>query len=676
MYTSNLKRRLSFGKPAVVMLIVLATMAFSACDVVTNSGGDQAVVANALSVNANRTGVKQTVIIDQTGLEDIELDPFGDYVLGRSFPVTNWRPICDPSGVGPFMGTLDGAGYTITVQNYGAVTDYVGIFAAIGNGTTYPYFPVISNLTVEIAPMAVQTTSHYVGGLVGSVNAAQLNTITVTGNLNVDLQNPGPDPETYNVGGVAGSATLGQFTNDTIRASVSARSSSPIATVINVGGIAGLAQSSTFSNARIDGEYTGNYAGPAPAPVWKIVKVEEGYRAQSAEGPGSDGVNVGGAAGHADNSQFSAVVANDSVDARSSNSPVYAGGVVGFASGATITTSRTSGRVIGDGPGYNTSAGGVGGYFLASRITDSSSSSTIDLTGLAPGAFSDYNSWQIYAGGLAGYVGGSDAAPGLVDHSFASGTVRANSPYPYAGGLVGYLYGYSDFVNPAKNGSTVSRSWATGEVSSMAQDDPGNVNDNVPYAGGLVGYSSVTGSTIADSYATGNARATTGGTFAWAGGVVGANANNAVVLRTYATGDVIANVGNLLPPSYPPYGAEDPGPASGGIAGVNFFTAKTSVSTSVALNRRVYGNQSRTQNVVHRVVGELGDGTTAEKGFVFNNLAYSGMTVEDNWQPDPGPNGLDGANTIAIPDTSVYTGLGWDFDRVWTPGSDGYPVLR
>jgi hypothetical protein len=346
--------------------------------------------------------------------------------------------------------------------------------------------------------------------------------------------------------------------------------------------------------------------------------------------------------------------------------------VVAYANGATIKNAQVSGSVTGSGYGYNTSAGGVAGYILASRVLDSSSAASVDLMGEGK-AFSWDDSWQIYSGGLVGYAGGSNYAPSLIDHSHATGAVTAYSPFPYAGGLVGYLYGYNDFTNPAKNGSTVSRSYATGNVTATSQDDPNGVYGDIPYAGGLVGYSSVADSTISDSYATGNATATTKGTYAWAGGVIGGNANDAVVLRTYATGDVNSQTGEGLDPIYPPDYA-DAGPAAGGIAGFNYYSPDTSVSKSVALNKVVHGNQSTAQNVVHRVAGSVGN-TSGYTGVLNNNYANEDMTVTDNWQQNKGLDDLDGADVEATPQQVLYAGLGWDFANTWQL-TGTYPTLR
>jgi hypothetical protein len=694
-------------------LSVAFAIFFSSCEAVNGPGE----FANGdLSASRSSAKVGQTIITTDTQLADIGngLPANGDYQLGDDLTLTNWTPICGPAskqGV-PFTGTFNGAGYTITVNSFDSgvattVGNY-GIFAEIvGNNTVYPEIhPVISNLTVEIATGGpFKADSENLGGLVGHAYYTAFDTITVTGLFDIDLidtdQNLGgvagnvekgqfnnttvtagfdirfhgvSEPATVNVGGVAGSAQTSQFTASTISpASFGVTSTNPDATVVNTGGIAGLAVSSTFSNANISGTFNGTLNNSVPIK-WERVWIEDTPRFRSSVAdPGSDGLNVGGVAGHADSSQFNTIVSSATLNANSGSAPVYVGGVVGYAKGATINTSQISGSVDGSGYGYNSSAGGVAGYIVASRVRDSYADGNVTLKGPSD-VFGWGASWQIYAGGLVGYVGGSDDAPSLVDHSHATGDVYAYSPFPYAGGLVGYLYGFNDFSNPAKNGSTVKRSYATGDVTAESQPDTTAANNgDIPYAGGLVGYSSVVDSTIVDSYATGDAYATTEGTFAWAGGIVGGNANDAVVLRTYATGDVESETGDLSS-LYPPQYA-DPGPAAGGIAGFNYYTENTSVSNSVALNGTVYGNQSTAQNVVHRVAGSLGDGT-GHNGTLDDNLAYEDMVVEEYWKIDPGANRKDGANVAAVPPQSDFTALGWDFAKVWAMGTGGYPILR
>jgi hypothetical protein len=679
------KKRIS---SVVIGLIVACAMIISSCDAVTGVSGDPAPLAALTALSASRAKVGQPIpITSVSNLADIGVDPAypadGDYVLGANLTLTDWVSICDTSvGQDPFTGTFDGDGHTITVDSFDPTaaqgTASLGIFADTDQNTT-TYLPAtFSNLTVNIAAEVIKYRNHNLGVLVGNATNAAFNDVTVTGALNAELAFVN-----QNAGGIAGKAVNAQFNNVIVTADFNVNSSAGTVSTVNIGGVAGIAQSSTFSDVNVKGKFDDTFMSPAPSQNGKLVLVEDGYLFQGVTTPGSDGLNVGGVVGHVEASQFSAtgqaapsqftaIVANVTINATNRSGPVYVGGVAAYANGATIENAQVSGSINGSGPGYNTSAGGVAAYIINSRVLNSSAAVDVTLSGLSQ-TFGYSDSWQIYSGGLAGYVGGSDYGASLIDHSYATGSVSATSPFPYAGGLVGYLYGYNDFTNPAKNGSTVSRSYATGNVTATSQDDPSGVDGDIPYAGGLVGYSSVKGSTIVDSYATGSATVTTKGTYAWAGGVVGGNANNAVVLRTYATGDVNSTAGTL-PPIFPPDQANDPGPAAGGIAGFNYYSANTSVSNSVALNSSISGNQSTTQDVVHRVVGGLGK-VSGYIGTLDNNYANEQVAIGSNWKSHIGPNFEDGASIIPPPPQSLYDGMGWDFSKVWQL-TGAYPTLR
>jgi hypothetical protein len=643
MNTTNLFRR--FGK-FVFGLIIASAMIISSCEAVSGPGG----LANGdAALSASRGNVGQpTVITTVTQLEQIgvSLASDGEYQLGDDLILDDWTPLCGPSApLGPFTGTFDGADHTLTVNSFAddaIAGKYLGIFAVLGSDAEDPS---VSNLTVVFEPGPILSKPvQYVGGFSAYARNTAFSNITVIGTFEV---------------------TSGTATADVPN--------------LEVGGVTGFAASSSFTDVLVLADFDTSFYGPPPPPQkWEIWRGDDTFRVRpTAPGDiGEDGLATGGVAGYAKNSQFSnnLVAGKMNVTGITQSTPVYVGGVVGSATGTNVDDSDTAVEITGNGPGYNTSAGGVAGYITGSRVRNSSAEGgRVDLRGESVD-FDWGASWQVYAGGLVGYAGGSDAAPSLVDHSYATSTVYAYSPYPYAGGLVGYLYGFNDFITPAKNGSTVSRSYATGSATANVQVDTAHNIADIPYAGGLVGYSSVTGSTIVDSYATGPATATTEGTYAWAGGLVGGNANNAVVLRTYAIGAVTSTTGTRAPLYAPLYA--DAGPAAGGIAGFNYYSPATLVSHSVALNRIVYGNQSTTQNVIRRVAGSLGN-TTGYIGTLDTNYAYDNMSVGNNWTKIPGLNLPDGADIASPPPQTFYTtDLGWDFVNIWQPLTGTYPTLR
>ena len=188
---------------------------------------------------------------------------------------------------------------------------------------------------------------------------------------------------------------------------------------------------------------------------------------------------------------------------------VYAGGLVGYNDGGSITNSYATGNVSATSTATSTSyysayAGGLVGYNYRGSITNSYAtgnvSATFNRTSTSSSTFTDI---YAYAGGLVGSNSGS------ILNSYATGTVSATSTSTrytaYAGGLVGV------------NSGSILNSYATGTVSATATS-----SSSYAYAGGLVGSNS---GDITNSYATGNVSATSTSTysFAYAGGLVGEN---------------------------------------------------------------------------------------------------------------------------------------------------------
>jgi hypothetical protein len=609
--TSTKKAQTFLRKFATIgAFIAIGALIFSGCEAVTGSDGDSS--AGVLSRSASRAAVGQpTPITNQSDLADIEADPAGEYILANDITLTGWIPICGPyTGIDPFTGSLDGDGFTITVSSFdsGAVSgsQYLGIFQQSEPRASF------SDLTVNIAAGAVGPVNNaqYVGGLVAQATGTSFTDITVTGVLSVAASTK----TDFDVGLVTGYAGSGSsFIDTSIRAGLNVRYNSTETNNVNAGGIAGYITDSKVVGASVDGQFTVNANMPYEYTLTT---------------PAGNGVSLGGVAGYALNADINVVTvgARTAVSAVSAQTPVYTGGVVGLGLPVTIRNAESNAVVSGDGPGYNTSGGGVAGYIVQSTVTESSASGEITLNGTWDGTVNTL--WQIYAGGLVGYSGGTETAGSVIDHSHATGIVTATAPYPYAGGLVGYNYGFNDFtsaearlnyyryhdtkgVTAVFSGGKIIRSYATGNAT--ANSTPGS--NGLPYAGGLAGYSSIYtadgSANIENCYATGTVTATTGSKYGWAGGLVGANAQGSIVSRCYASGNVYVTVGDQELP-YPQPGI-NPGAAGGGIAGVNYYPDTTSkltalVEHSVAFNALIQGTVTAgdTPYLLHRVVGDLG----------------------------------------------------------------------
>ena len=151
----------------------------------------------------------------------------------------------------------------------------------------------------------------------------------------------------------------------------------------------------------------------------------------------------------------------------------------------------------------NVYAGGLVGYNDGGSITNSYATGNVSATATATSTSSRF---AAYAGGLVGYN-----YRGSITNSYATGNVSATSSRSsaYAGGLVGY-----------NDGGSITNSYATGNVSATSTSSYSGSN---AYAGGLVGYNS---GSILNSYATGDVSATSTYSYAFVGGLVGGNSSS------------------------------------------------------------------------------------------------------------------------------------------------------
>jgi hypothetical protein len=623
---------------------------FVACQ---NPIGDGAFGGDALAASRGfQRSPNAIAIYTQQDLEDIDNDTADDYYLANDLTLIDWTPVCypAPAGAGEFTGSLDGNGKTITISSFSATalaSDYLGIFAVVGDGSAAP---IIADLTVNYVAGSIKTNdAEYIGGVAGFASNATFNTIKVNGTFDFTYLYTGTTaPTDFYLGGVSGYAQNTTFANisDGARFSITYINTYPNSA--NIGGISGYSTGSTFTDITVSGIVVAR----ADMPI-------------TTDYSNYNYLIVGGVTGYANGGTITNADSSAAIEARSAQTASLEGGIVGQAIGITVKNAKNSGGITGDSQGYNTSAGGIAGYITQSTITASHSTGVIELSANSTDLVN--NLWMIYAGGLVGYS--SNAS--LISLSSASGAVSATSPYPYAGGLLGYNYGYNDFIDPPGNGSVVSRSFATGNVSATAQIG----SNGLPYSGGLTGYSSVNGSRIENSYATGDVSASTEGKYSWAGGLIGSNAQNSVVSKCYAIGtvSVTAGTGNL-PYSQP---GIDPGTTGGGIAGTNYYTAGTLIEHSAALNKVIAGRAtSPTPYLLHRVVGYLG--ATGYEGSLLDNIANEGMTISPTPVPpiNPGPNTVDGADAAAQPSVLDFIALTWDFTNIWAMGENGYPALQ
>lgn len=390
-----------------------------------------------------------------------------------------------------YVGGL--AGWTsAALQNVYATGGVTGSGNYIG-GLVGDALAAISN---SHASGAVIGTDDYVGGLAGRIGAGgSVDQSQASGTVSVD------DENIHSVGGLVGE------NNGSITAS---SASGTVQGGRVMGGLVGANRGSIAGS-----HATGNVTGLGA--LGGLVGENHGSIDDShAEGAVSGQGGVGGLAG-----ETYGAISNSYATGNVTATVNYAGGLVGYAGSAagTITNSHASGEVKGQ-----SRVGGLVGEAQAA-ITGSHATGNVTATGTGE-----------YAGGLVGWTNAD------LQRVYATGAVTATGNY--VGGLVGFNSGgiitLSHAAGAVQGAGTVGGlvGWSGGNVTqSYASGDVRGAGS----VGGLVGQNN--NSTIAQSYASGNATATQTD----AGGLVGYN-NNGTITQSYATGSVagVSAAGGLV----------------------------------------------------------------------------------------------------------------------------------
>ena len=189
-------------------------------------------------------------------------------------------------------------------------------------------------------------------------------------------------------------------------------------------------------------------------------------------------------------------LADDGIEAASTDDYVYAGGIAGRIKGydgaATLRNCYVEGngtiKITGTGNGYGASAGGIAGS--ADAVINSSSSltltncyATVDVEAMA--------SDDCSVGGIAGY------AFGTFSYTYATGYVRAQGgTRQYAGGICGYCSGSSELShNLALNKSVYGSGDKIHRIASSYNPTVLNYLSNYANPGVMVNYNAVFAST-------------------------------------------------------------------------------------------------------------------------------------------------------------------------------------
>lgn len=196
-----------------------------------------------------------------------------------------------------------------------------------------------------------------------------------------------------------------------------------------------------------------------------------------------------------------------------SKSAVYAGGLVGYGIGVTISNCSVNGTIIADGDnGYFGYVGGIIGFQQSAYLTDDTRFYSV-IQSCSSNVEVNCDSGYIFAaGGIAGYQRSSDerTAAAILNCYFTgniSGAMRA-------GGITGYEGAYTSIKNCYATGSVI----ATSNITQTS----GDTDYHLAYAGGIAGYAQYN-SIISESFFTGtvDSRAAENNAYAHKDGIVG-----------------------------------------------------------------------------------------------------------------------------------------------------------
>ena len=447
-----------------------------------------------------------------------------------------------------FAGTFDGAGkvfhnLTLDFTTINSINSNIGLFGDLRARTSnFNGQEVVDggNLTGVNVLNANVVGLDNVGGLVGRGN--QYSTIDSSSAAYVSIVGKG-----NNVGGLVG-RNQGTINDSYATGQVFGTSI--------VGGLVGGNYGGTIDNTYFNGSVfsSDQFANNYGFNVGGLVGYNDGsIRNSNATGSVGGTIYVGGLVGFNEGSM------SNNYSTGSVSASNYVGGLVGYNDGS-ISNSYATGAVsasnyVGGLIGYNT---GTTTYSYSTSYV-SGYREVGGLVGYNDGSISNSHSsseviGQYIFGGLVGY----NQADGMIDNSYATGTITVSGDYTsIIGGLVGKNSG--SIINSYATGAvTVSGDYSSG-IGGLAGSNYGNISNSYATGsvissrsgccvGGLVGYN--TGS-ITNSYATGNASGD-----GYVGGLVGENDYNSEnigsISNSYATGSVSGSsyVGGLVGANY------------------------------------------------------------------------------------------------------------------------------
>ena len=327
------------------------------------------------------------------------------------------------------------------------------------------------------------------------------------------------------------------------------------------------------------------------------------------------------------------VIQNMTVTVEGSSWYVYAG-LFGNCSGGEIKNLGLSGGKVSVSASKEaiSFAGGIVGD-TASRISNCYN------TGSVSASASDY--CCSYAGGIAGN------SYALISNCYNMGEVTALASSPHADAYAGGISGIFSAISNCYNTGTVRASLSDVTVHPVAATSDA-------CAGGIAGVSTTFSSapSIKSCYNTGTVSASAAASAnACAGGIAGRFHDSASTSNCYNTGSVSASASSL---SY-----------TGGIAGRSYSSSSISKCYNTGT---VKGASKNSDASVGGVVGDNSYKSTV------TNCYYRNNTAKAAGESDGGITNVRVLTATRMKQQASFSGF--DFSKVWTMASNGYPQLR
>ncbi len=434
------------------------------------------------------------IIKTEEQLQAIKYDVNGTYYkLGNDIEIrniANFEPIGNTEY--PFMGTVDGANFTIRNLNIESEGQYVGLFGYIDKGT-------IKNLTLENAKVKstytyANSSSTYAGNigvLAGYINNGTIENVLVVGESKVEAI---AEVNLTNIGGLVGYTNNGIISKSSSNTEIIASSTTG---AINAGGLVGYeyrtttTESNATGNIEINSEsgevnaggligyaYTGyNETKNGNGNMNITDTYATGNVTSNSNGIQSVGGLIGKGAGTRNYNNGSSYLINVNntyatgiVEATSTNKAIYAGGLIGSFESGKVTISYSAGNVVTTSDSGAVYAGGlIGKAFGGSTSVSTPFNTEIENAYSLTGVKTKTNGTQ-NVGGLIGEatgyyqsVGTNSYAEVRVINTYAVGKIETQgSGTKNTGGLVGYIgsYQWNGATKPYKLATVTNSYWS------------------------------------------------------------------------------------------------------------------------------------------------------------------------------------------------------------------------